>query len=160
NEVTIFINYQKTCKLMNFRIHRKGLCVPFFDRLLLIMKLALLLTFITVMQVRAVSLAQTITLNAHNMPLNEVMRTIQSQTGYLFFLTGKDVAYTKVNATFKNEDFHSAMDKLLANLPLSWEIDGETIVIQPQPRRVRNVPIAEEQPAQHKDITGHLMHRQ
>lgn len=142
---------------MNFYTRIKGLCIPLFYRLLLTMKLVILLTSITVMQATAASFAQTVTLQARNVPLNEVMRTIQSQTGYLFFLKGKDVAYTKVNATFKNEDFHSAMNKLLADLPLTWEMDDETIVIQPQPRRVRIVPIAEEQPAQQQEITGRVM---
>jgi len=100
------------------------------------MKLAVLLTVLTVMQVKAVSFAQTVTLNARNVPLNEVMRTIQAQTGYLFFLTGKDVAYTNVNATFRNEGLHAAMDKLLANLPLTWEMEDKTIVIKPRPMPV------------------------
>ena len=105
---------------MNFYTHIKGLCIPFFDRLLLIMKLVLLLTLITIMQATAASFAQTVTLSAHNVPLNEVMRTIQSQTGYLFFLKGKDIAYTKVHAILKCEDLHAANNKLLAKLPPTW----------------------------------------
>jgi len=142
---------------MNFHIHLKGLYVAFFDQLLLIMKLALLLTFVSVMQVRAVSLAQTVTVNARNVPLNEVMRTIQSQTGYLFFLKGKEVAYTKVNVHFENEDVHSAMDKLTANLPLTWEMEEGTIVIKPTPTPVRPAtPVTKERLTQQREVTGRV----
>src|SRR5690606_17461850 len=144
---------------MNFRIHIKGVCVPFFDRLLLIMKLAVLLTVLTVMQVRAVSFAQTVTLNARNVPLNEVMRTIQAQTGYLFFLTGKDVAYANVNATFSNVDLHAAMNKVLANLPLMWEMEDGTIVIKPKPTPVparTAAPVTQPNLTQQRDVAGRV----
>src|SRR5690606_26485342 len=151
------INYQKACKLMNFHIHLKGLYIAFFDQLFLIMKLALLLTFLSVMQVSAVSLAQTVTLNVRNVPLNEVMRTIQSQTGYLFFLKGKEVAYTKVNVNFTNEDIHSAMDKLMADLPLTWEMEDGTIVIKPKPASVRiAAPVTKERLTQQHEVTGRV----
>jgi len=126
------------------------------------MKLAVLLTVLTVMQVRAVSFAQTVTLNARNVPLNEVMRTIQAQTGYLFFLTGKDVAYTHVTATFRNEDLHRAMDKVLAGLPLTWDMEDGTIVIKPKPTVTRpsaGVSVTQEKLTQQREVTGRVTDR-
>jgi len=121
------------------------------------MKLALFLTTITIVQATAASLAQPVTLTARNVSLTEAMRSVQAQTGYLFFLKGKDVAYTKVNVTFRNEELKSAMNKLLAGLPLTWELEDGTIIIQSRSKPTRKLSIAEERLVPQHEVTGRVV---
>ncbi|MGK6350979.1 SusC/RagA family TonB-linked outer membrane protein [Parapedobacter sp. DT-150] len=93
------------------------------------MKLAILLTLLTVLQASAFSYAQRVTMKANNIALNEAMETVQKQTGYLFFFRGKDIAYTRVSANIADADLTTAMNMLLEDLPLSWSLEEETIII-------------------------------
>src|SRR5690606_38955554 len=108
-------------------------------------------------QATAASLAQPVTLTARNVSLTEAMRSVQAQTGYLFFLKGKDVAYTKVNVTFRNEELKSAMNKLLAGLPLTWELEDGTIIIQSRSKPTRKLSIAEERLVPQHEVTGRVV---
>ena len=74
----------------------KGSFWPLTYRWLLIMKLTVFITLLSVFQVVAGSVAQTITLKAKNIPLAQVMRGIQKQSGHPFFLNGKDLADKRV----------------------------------------------------------------
>ncbi|HBO88876.1 MAG TPA: hypothetical protein DD623_05410, partial [Streptococcus sp.] len=62
------------------------------------MKLTFLLTVLSVVQVYASSYAQHVSIKAKNSPLVQVMQSIQKQSGIPFFLNGKDIANTKINA--------------------------------------------------------------
>src|SRR5690606_12574860 len=96
----------------------KGSFWPLAYRWLLIMKLTVFITLLSVMQVVASGFAQTITLKAKNIPLSHVMRVIQKQSGHPFFLNGKDLAEKKVEADFKNVPLNKAMADLLKPLAL------------------------------------------
>src|SRR5690606_14594642 len=101
------------------------------NRLLLIMKLTVFLTLITVLQVTAGSYAQTITLEARNVPLPTIMARIQAQSGYLFFLKGEDLAKIEVSANIKGASLSEAMNILTEGRGLEWVIKDKTIVIRP-----------------------------
>jgi TonB-dependent starch-binding outer membrane protein SusC len=110
----------------------KGSFWPLTYRWLLIMKLTVFITLLSVFQVVAGSVAQTITLKAKNIPLAQVMRGIQKQSGHPFFLNGKDLADKKVEADFKNAPLEEAMSALLKPLSLEWTLKDGTIVIKPR----------------------------
>ncbi|WP_353124935.1 SusC/RagA family TonB-linked outer membrane protein [Parapedobacter pyrenivorans] len=93
------------------------------------MKLAIILTFLTVLQAAATSYAQRITMKASNISLNDAMENVQAQTGYLFFFRGKDVAYTRVDANIADAELKTAMNVLLDGLPFTWTLEDETIII-------------------------------
>src|SRR5690606_26345271 len=124
---------------MNFHSCVRGLYRPLTNQWLLVMKLALFLTFLTVVQVTASTYAQRVTMHARDMSLNEAMKQVQNQTGYLFFFRGKDVAYTRVDAQINDAGLAEAMDQLLEGLPLMWTLDNKTIIIS---RSANKIPTA------------------
>src|SRR3546814_148396 len=118
------------------------------------MKLALFLTFLTVGQVTASTYAQRVTMHVRDMSLNEAMKQVQNQTGYLFFFRGKDVAYTRVDAQINDAGLAEAMDQLLADLPLAWTLDNKTIIIS---RSANKIPTAVETTVRQLSIKGRLV---
>ncbi|SEL69798.1 TonB-linked outer membrane protein, SusC/RagA family [Olivibacter domesticus] len=136
----------------------KGSFWPLTYRWLLIMKLAVFITLLSVMQAVAGSFAQTITLKAKNIPLAQVMRGIQKQSGHPFFLNGKDLADKKVEADFKNAPLDEAMTVLLKPLSLEWTLKDGTIVIKAsQSSRLYQPKFVEMQP---KSVIGRVTDEQ
>ncbi|MFC6103555.1 TonB-dependent receptor [Olivibacter domesticus] len=122
------------------------------------MKLAVFITLLSVMQAVAGSFAQTITLKAKNIPLAQVMRGIQKQSGHPFFLNGKDLADKKVEADFKNAPLDEAMTVLLKPLSLEWTLKDGTIVIKAsQSSRLYQPKFVEMQP---KSVIGRVTDEQ
>ncbi len=108
----------------------KGRSWPLTYRLLLIMKLVVFMTMLSIVQATAGSYAQTITLRAENMTLSQAMRSIQKQSGYPFFLNGKDLAQTKINVFIDGATLEDAMQDLLTPLSLEWVLKDKTIIIK------------------------------
>ena len=100
------------------------------NRLLLIMKLAVFFTLMTVLQVTAETMAQTITLEVKNAPLPQVMAQIKQQSGYHFFLKGEQLAKIRVNTTIHDANLTEAMETLTHNLGVEWVIKDEVIVLR------------------------------
>ena len=125
------------------------------NRLVLIMKLAVFLTLITVLQATAGSYAQTITLKVQNMPLPMAMERIQAQSGYFFFLKGEELAKLKVSTQITKMDLKETMDILTKDLNLEWVIQGQTIILRPAEQRVyRKVAADVEAVQQERIISG------
>src|SRR5690606_14558596 len=98
-------------------------------RLIRIMKLTALLTFFFTCQVIANGYAQRITLKAKEITLSSAMKQIQKQTGYPFFLNGRDIAFKKVTVDIRGTTLDQAMNLLLADLPMEWVLEDRTLVI-------------------------------
>lgn len=99
-------------------------------RLLLIMKLAVFLTVITVIQATAGSKAQTITLTVKNRPLTEVMEEIKKQSGYHFFLKGEELAHVTINTSIRKANLPEAMNALTRHRGIEWIINGNVIILR------------------------------
>ncbi|WP_379022619.1 TonB-dependent receptor [Parapedobacter deserti] len=97
------------------------------------MKLAIILTFVVVLQATAGSVAQTITLNLRHVPLTDAMHAIRQQSGHLYLLKGKALAQMKVGATVRGASLEQAMNDLLAGTGLEWVLKNNTIVISKAP---------------------------
>src|SRR5690606_6735099 len=138
---------------MNFHSCVRGLYRPLTNQWLLVMKLALFLTFLTVVQVTASTYAQRVTMHARDMSLNEAMKRVQVQTGYLFFFRGKDVAYTRVDAHINDAGLAEAMNMLLEDLPLKWTLEDKTIIIS---RSLDEIRTGVEEEVQQQSIKGRL----
>lgn len=110
----------------------KGFYWPLTYRALLIMKLVILISLLAFLQATAGSHAQTITLKAKNITLNEAMRHIQKQSGYRFLLSGKDLAASRVQVEIDQVALDLAMKAILAPLALDWVLKNGTIIIKPR----------------------------
>ncbi|HEY4288058.1 MAG TPA: TonB-dependent receptor [Puia sp.] len=91
--------------------------------------IALLLFF--TFRVSASGYAQKITITGKAIPLAEVFKTIERQTGYLFFYDkGLVRQASPIDVDLKNATVDEAMSACLKSLPLTWSIVRNTIVIQ------------------------------
>lgn len=116
---------------MIFKTKSEGLQRPSVNHVLLIMKLIVVLTLLNITAVWADGFAQNITLKVKGVSLVQVMKSIQQQTGYEFFIKSKDLAQTKVNANIRGMEIEVAMEKLLQGKSAAWELENNTIVIKP-----------------------------
>lgn len=110
------------------------------SRLLLIMKLAVFLTVITVFQVTAASKAQTITLSVKNRPLTEVMEEIKKQSGYHFFLKGDELAHVTINTSIRRAALPEAMNALTRHRGIEWIIKDNVIILRASSLTPANKP--------------------
>jgi TonB-linked SusC/RagA family outer membrane protein len=94
------------------------------------MKLIVLLTIVACFQATAATIAQTITLSEKNKSLTDVFTSIKQQSGYHFFWKGDDFANIKVSVHLKDATIEQTMNEVLKDLPLTYTITEQTIVIQ------------------------------
>src|SRR5690606_30755719 len=122
---------------MIFKTKSEGHRRPSTNHVLLIMKLIVVLILLNITAVWADGYAQNITLKVNGISLVQVMKSIQQQTGYGFFIKSKDLAQTRVNANIQGMEIEVAMEKLLQGKSAAWELENNTIIIKPQ---TSNVP--------------------
>lgn len=139
---------------MNFHLCIKGRFWPAKLQLFLMMKLAMLLTVVATMQVSAATYAQRVTLKATDISLASAIEQVKAQTGYGFFLKGKQVANERISVNIRNADLPTAMNLLLDGLQLSWVLEDETIIIQRKPRQA--LPPTAEVAAQQRTVSGRV----
>lgn len=101
-------------------------------RSILIMKLIVLISLLTTMQLFAEGNAQTINLTAKHVTLNQVMRDIQKQSGFNFFLNGKSLAQTRLSVNIQHAKLEDALNAIVTPLNLEWVKKDEVIVIKPK----------------------------
>jgi TonB-linked SusC/RagA family outer membrane protein len=96
-------------------------------------KLTIVLLALFCTQLSAAAFSQRISLNQHNVPLEQVLKEIKRQTGY-FFLYDLDLIQQQskpVNIKVSNASIEDVMTKTLQSQPFSWEIKERTILIKP-----------------------------
>jgi len=69
-----------------------------------------------------------VTVNALNAPIERVMKEIENQTEYVFFYNSS-LKNTKVTISAKNAPVENVLKSCLVNLPLTYKIVNNTIVI-------------------------------
>ncbi|QHS63341.1 SusC/RagA family TonB-linked outer membrane protein [Chitinophaga agri] len=105
------------------------------------MKLAILLFFMALLQVNASTFAQTqtplVTFSGKSVPLQKVFASIRQQTSYKFFYRNEDLAIASpVTVQLKNVPLIRALQLILADQPLNYSIQGQTIFISRKPPAV------------------------
>ena len=101
---------------------------------LLVMRLTAILLLTGILQVSARTNAQTVTYTGRSVPLTEVFSVIKRQTGYLFFYRKEDLSSTMpVTLQLKNVPVKTALEQALADQPLIFQIQGNTIFITLRP---------------------------
>lgn len=121
-----------------------------------IMKLSALFVLIGCLHLSAASYSQTITLEANNSPLRDVLNTIQKQTDYKIVYNVRFLENTKpVNISAKQMPLERFLDVVLKQQALTYEILEKTILIgrrfeRPKSPRLQTV----EETLQQRIISG------
>src|SRR5690625_1816701 len=108
----------------------KRRCQTFF-KLLMIMKLTFLIILLTTLNAVSMGVAQTVDLQLKNSTLENAFSSIKEQTGYRFIYKEsviKDVPRLSVN--LKDKSLEVALQILLKNQPLEYQIHEGTVVIK------------------------------
>ena len=123
-------------------MHLKALCkgpvLPCGERrlltkTLLIMNFTAILLTVTCLQVGARGIAQNITLSEKNVPLQKVFKSIEDQTGYVFFFNYAWLRHArKVSVEARNASLMEALELCFKDQPLTYEIVNRTIVLKPK----------------------------
>lgn len=96
----------------------------------LVMKFTAILMLAAVLQLSAKTSAQTVTWSGNNVTLQKAFEAIEQQTKFTFFYRKGDLAETRsVTAQLKNAPLLNALNEILKNQPLEFEIQGNTIFI-------------------------------
>ncbi|MCX6335374.1 MAG: carboxypeptidase-like regulatory domain-containing protein, partial [Bacteroidia bacterium] len=104
-------------------------------KLLLIMKLSLILVFITVLQVSANVYSQTsVTLDMKDKPIRDVLKTIEQQTEIRFFFSDDLLAMNDlIDVKAEDRNIISVLDDLFVQSPLTYKAyENNLIVIIPK----------------------------
>lgn len=103
------------------------------SKMRMIMKLMIPLLFFFVFQLNANGYAQRVTLVKKDLPLAEAFKSIEKQTGLLFFYD-KDMVQKSgaVDVRIRNATVEQALSECLKGKPFTYTIVSRTIVIQPR----------------------------
>lgn len=84
---------------------------------------------IALMQVTAKGFSQKVTLDKKNVPLKTILKSIELQTGFLFLTKDYNINQPKVTVSLKNASIDEAMNECLKDLPLSYIIIDNSIIL-------------------------------
>jgi len=123
-------------------MHLKALCKPLLlpnanrgilTKTLLIMKFTAILLLAAALQVSAKSYSQQITLSVKDVPLEQVFKAIQSQTGYSFVYNNRLMKGTKnVSLQVDKTSIEEVLQICFKSQPLTYTVIDKTIVVKPR----------------------------
>ncbi len=116
--------------------------------------LSVFILFFTIMQVNAESFAQMVTLKERNVSLTSVFESIKEQTGYVFVYNSNEFKNSNINIEVNNATIEKALEASLRNLPFTFKIVENNILIKKDETKVANTLTAE---IQQKEIRGKVM---
>ncbi|MBN9379201.1 MAG: TonB-dependent receptor [Chitinophagaceae bacterium] len=94
------------------------------------MRITPFLLTMALLQVNAKGISQNVTYRARNVSLEKIFNVIKHQTGFVFFYHSQDIAGAgRVDIDLKNVPLEHALEECLKGQPLTWSIQGNTIVI-------------------------------
>lgn len=95
------------------------------------MKLIAILMLATALQVSANGFSQKVTLHLKDASIEQMLKEIKKQTGYLYFYKAEELKKSgKISVSVTNADIGDALNKGLENTRFTFTIVNETIVIQ------------------------------
>jgi TonB-linked SusC/RagA family outer membrane protein len=113
---------------------------------LLTMKLTFIFLFSALMQVAALGYSQQVTLSFKNARLQQVFTEINRQTGHQFFYRdGLLDKVGKVSVNFKDIDLRVALERCFKDLPITFSLVENTIVVKEIPKIDNPVLVIEKQ---------------
>src|SRR5690606_17849750 len=134
---------------------------PAFSKIrywIILMKLTIFLTVLSVFKLTASGFAQHISLKAIDVPLIEIMQSIQKQSGIPFLLNGKDLARTKVTVDLKNVPLEKGLITIFRERPITWEISDGTIILRNS--KTKSNPSSSMIAQQEQVVTGRITDEQ
>lgn len=93
-----------------------------------VMKLTTLILFLALIQVSA-KVSSQITLHLKSAPLTEVVKAIESQSGYVFLYNDSQLKKIKVNIKVNNAPVKEVLDAYFSNSSINYKIVDQTITI-------------------------------
>ncbi|MBO9634239.1 MAG: TonB-dependent receptor plug domain-containing protein, partial [Chitinophagaceae bacterium] len=94
-----------------------------------IARMTAVLLLLGLIQAGAQLTAQTVTLSANKMPLEQVCKEIEKQTGY-FFVYAKDLQKSQtITVQLKNEEVKTALEKVFDRSNLKYEVIGKVVSV-------------------------------
>lgn len=135
----------------NFKFHLK-------------MKLAIVFFTVCFLNVQANAYSQQITLSAKNIPVQQVFKSIEKQTGYVVFYN-MDLLQnlSPISVSAKKMKLNDFLDKIFEKLPLAYSIKRKTIVVYEEnksPKRTSfaaTAAIVKEEEPQANPIEGYVI---
>lgn len=113
-------------------VFRWGHYVP--SDLILKMKLTVILIIVALVQVRAETFAQNLSLNVQNATLSTVITTLREQTSVDFLYKNSDVKdFKPVTVDLKNKSLPEILDVCFKNQNVTYKIENKTVLIEPKP---------------------------
>lgn len=90
-------------------------------------------------QVNARSFGQQIKINRENVPLEQIVRDLEDQSGYVFLYDKKEVSNIKnISVDIENKPFKEALSEILDNTSLSVDFFDNTVVLKKEPHKLIN----------------------
>ncbi|NLR78434.1 TonB-dependent receptor [Chitinophaga eiseniae] len=100
------------------------------------MKLTAILIVIAVIQLKAETFAQKISVNVNNARLTEVIAQLKKQTDYDFLYNNEVIKHVKpVTLNVKDANLKEVLDKCFNDQPVSYSISNKTVLIMARPAR-------------------------
>ncbi len=117
-----------------------------FKKLLLIMKLSVVLMFLTCLQLSAIVNSQTVSLTASDASLKSVLKEFHEQTGFNFFYDDDLLRKAgKVNIDLKDVPIEVALEECFGNSMIDYQIIDNTIVLKSKPESPEPVVVNQQQ---------------
>ena len=126
-------------------------------QIILKMKLTAAVLLIACLQVSASGFAQKITISRHNAPVEQVLKEIKKQTGYLFFYNQEWIKQVKaVDIDVKQASIDEVLKICFYNQPVNYSIVDKTIILSKKELFTPNaeIPIFKEVPP--KEVKGKI----
>jgi len=126
-------------------------------QIILKMKLTAAVLLIACLQVSATGFAQKITISRHNAPVEQVLKEIKKQTGYLFFYNQEWIKQVKaVDINVKQATIDEVLKICFYNQPVNYSIVDKTIILSKKELFISNseIPIFKEVPP--KEVKGKI----
>ncbi|MBS1663039.1 MAG: SusC/RagA family TonB-linked outer membrane protein [Bacteroidetes bacterium] len=114
---------------------------------LLVMKLSAILILVTSLHVAARSSAQKVTYSGNAVELPKILSVIREQTGYVFFYDKKDLqGLGPISVAIRDASLEAAFKIIFYDLPLDFQIQGNTVFINKKAPIIIHTPPAPESP--------------
>lgn len=125
------------------RQRRRDRCIYLSKKNILAMKLTIAFMLIATLHAMSTGFAQTVTLHLNNKSLETAFSTIRQQTGYRFIYAEEALRNTKkVSVNLQSVPLKDALDRLVENQPLRYQLHDGTIVLKAFPKTViRKAPV-------------------
>ncbi len=94
------------------------------------MKLIMILLTLALVQAGATGYSQKVTVREKDASVEVIFRSIEKQTGFVFFYNSEDLQNTRISINLKGVTLQEALDRCFAQLPLTYKVIGNTIAIK------------------------------